>query len=88
MDRHDRGSFGLFFEWTNIAPLFSVALLRRAVPLEFVALKFQKSARHYTEAAADEVQLLTKVKDGMRHPFWREAAKSFSVSYRALAGEA
>lgn len=51
----------------------------RAVPLEFVALKFQKSARHYTEAAADEVQLLTKVKDGMRHPCWREAAKSFSV---------
>lgn len=51
-------------------------------------MKFQKSARHYTEAAADEVQLLTKVKDGMRHPFWREAAKSFSVSYRALAGEA
>lgn len=64
--------------------LFWVCCYCRAVPLEFVALKFQKSARHYTEAAADEVQLLTKVKDGMRHPCWREAAKSFSVSVLCL----
>ncbi|KAL8273320.1 hypothetical protein Esti_002724 [Eimeria stiedai] len=54
----------------------------KAVPLEFVALKFQKSARHYTEAAADEVQLLSKVKDGMKHPCWREAAKSFASAIR------
>ena len=52
------------------------------MPLEFVALKFQKSARHYTEAAADEVQLLVKVKDGMRHPCWREASKAFAVRAR------
>lgn len=39
-------------------------------PPRYVAIKFQKSARHYTEAAYDEIELLTVVRRRSLHPAW------------------
>ncbi|KFG60073.1 putative cell-cycle-associated protein kinase SRPK [Toxoplasma gondii RUB] len=59
-------------------------------PLEYVAIKFQKSAKHYTEAAVDEVHLLTAVKEGVKNAIWREASKGYSeiVKERLVEGNA
>ncbi|PFH32728.1 putative cell-cycle-associated protein kinase SRPK [Besnoitia besnoiti] len=57
-------------------------------PLEYVAIKFQKSAKHYTEAAVDEVHLLTAVKKGVENAIWREASKSYSDIVKERLAEA
>lgn len=57
-------------------------------PLEYVAIKFQKSAKHYTEAAVDEVHLLTAVKEGVKNAIWREASKGYSEIVKERLAEA
>jgi serine/threonine-protein kinase SRPK3 len=37
---------------------------------EYVALKIQKSAQHYTEAAYDEIDLLSKAEENRQDPNW------------------
>ncbi|PHJ24962.1 cmcg kinase (incomplete catalytic triad) [Cystoisospora suis] len=59
-----------------------------AKPLDYVAIKFQKSAKHYTEAAVDEVHLLTAVKEGVHKALWREASKGYSEIVKERLAEA
>jgi serine/threonine-protein kinase SRPK3/serine/threonine-protein kinase SRPK1 len=46
----------------------------------YVALKIQKSASHYTEAAYDEVDLLTKARNNRNNPLWKQARRSYASS--------
>ena len=43
----------------------------------FVALKIQKSAPHYLEAAYDEVEILEQVSSYWKKPEWAESAKGY-----------
>eukprot|EP01022_Parablepharisma_sp_SALTPOND_P026610 TRINITY_DN64482_c1_g1_i1.p1 TRINITY_DN64482_c1_g1~~TRINITY_DN64482_c1_g1_i1.p1 ORF type:complete len:696 (-),score=98.02 TRINITY_DN64482_c1_g1_i1:131-2218(-) len=43
----------------------------------FVALKIQKSAPHYLEAAYDEVEILEQVSSYWKKPEWEESAKKY-----------
>ena len=39
----------------------------------YVALKVQKSATHYTEAAYDEIELLTSARNNRNNPIWKKS---------------
>lgn len=43
----------------------------------YVALKVQKSAPNYTEAALDEIDLLLKISQNHKEPLWAEAVKQY-----------
>ena len=43
----------------------------------YVAIKIQKSAPHYMEAAYDEVEILQKVAKNLENPQWLEDLKSY-----------
>ena len=44
----------------------------------YVALKVQKSASHYTEAAYDEIELLSKARNSRNAPAWKNARGYYS----------
>jgi serine/threonine-protein kinase SRPK3 len=46
----------------------------------YVALKIQKSAPHYTEAAYDEIELLTKARNSRNNAQWKIARKSYVMN--------
>lgn len=46
-----------------------------------VALKIQKSAKHYTEAALDEIKLLRQIRDGIVAPFRRASTSSCNTPH-------
>jgi serine/threonine-protein kinase SRPK3 len=48
-----------------------------------VALKIQKSSFHYTEAAMDEIQILTKVAKSLEDPRWLSALEDYEASSRS-----
>lgn len=52
----------------------------KASPPRYVAIKFQKSAKHYTDAAYDEIQLLTAVQRASQHYTWRSQFHSLTES--------
>ena len=43
----------------------------------YVAIKIQKSAPHYMEAAYDEVEILQKVAKNINHPEWISSLKEY-----------
>lgn len=43
----------------------------------YVALKIQRSASHYLEAAYDEVEILQKVSRNVSHPEWIKTLKEY-----------
>jgi len=43
----------------------------------YVAIKIQKSAPHYMEAAYDEVEILQKVAKNVNHPEWIDSLKQY-----------
>lgn len=43
----------------------------------YVALKVQKSASHYMEAAFDEVEILQKVASKSKDPMWIQALQHY-----------
>ncbi|CAD8127800.1 unnamed protein product [Paramecium sonneborni] len=43
----------------------------------YVALKIQKSASHYLEAAYDEVEILQKVAQNVQNPIWIQSLKEY-----------
>jgi serine/threonine-protein kinase SRPK3 len=43
----------------------------------YVALKVQKSASHYTEAAYDEIELLTRARNSRNDNVWQQARQSY-----------
>ena len=47
----------------------------------YVALKIQKSASHYTEAAYDEIDLLTKARNNRNNSLWKQARRSYAASH-------
>lgn len=47
----------------------------------YVALKVQKSASHYTEAAYDEIDLLSKARNNRNAPTWRNARANYTVRH-------
>lgn len=53
---------------------------RSPVP-KYVAIKLQKSAHHYTEAAYDEIELLTVVHKRSEHRVWSEHFLDLNVSF-------
>lgn len=52
----------------------------RSAADKYVAIKFQKSARHYTEAAYDEVELLTVVRRRSENPGWKHHLEDLRVN--------
>ena len=49
----------------------------------YVALKIQKSSFHYTEAAMDEIQILTKVSKSLEDPRWLSSLEDYEVQMRS-----
>lgn len=49
----------------------------------YVALKLQKSSFHYTEAAMDEIQILTKVSKSLEDPRWLSTLEDYEVANRS-----
>ena len=45
----------------------------------YVAVKFQKSAQHYTEAAYDEIELLNSVKENETVEAWAISLTQYQV---------
>jgi serine/threonine-protein kinase SRPK3 len=43
----------------------------------YVAMKVQKSAAHYTEAAYDEIEILLKVSNSYKEPLWVQSLKQY-----------
>ena len=50
----------------------------------FVALKIQKSAQHYLEAAYDEVEILEQASTKWREEAWKQSYLEYSRIVRAL----
>ena len=47
----------------------------------YVALKIQKSASHYTEAAYDEIELLIRARNSRNAVDWKQARKSYAANH-------
>ncbi|CAD8188156.1 unnamed protein product [Paramecium octaurelia] len=57
---------------------FSTVWLAKDFKYEtYVALKIQKSASHYLEAAYDEVEILQKVAQNVQNPVWIQSLKEY-----------
>lgn len=46
----------------------------------YVALKIQKSSFHYTEAAMDEIQILSKVGNSLDNPRWLSSLEDYNLN--------
>eukprot|EP01071_Lankesteria_metandrocarpae_P010128 Lankesteria_metandrocarpae@DN5290_c2_g1_i1.p1 len=67
--------------WGHFSTVWIATDLKNS-PLKYVAIKFQKSAKHYYEAALDEIELLECAQRRTTEPIW---LKQLSMYREALA---